>query len=174
MESTRQSRAANLLGAAVLALHDRLREATEEAANHGAAGPAALVTVGKYPGRSIEHLRGALGLTHSGAVRLVDRLVDAGLLRRFSGSDRRSRMLELTPAGHAVAAAVGDRRLAVLDDALSVLDDAEQASLEGILQKLLAALVSDRRSVRRICRLCDEEACTAEDHRCPTDAAASG
>ena len=164
-------RVANLLGAGVLALTDRLRAVTENAAHHGAAAPSALVTVRNYPGRTIEHLRRALGLTHSGTVRLVDRLVADGLLVRAPGPDRRSVILALTETGHAAAEAVTERRVAILREALDVLDPAEQAALGRALEKVLAGLVTDRVSVSRICRLCDEDACLADGHVCPAEAA---
>ena len=44
-------------------------------------------------------LAGVLGLTHSGTVRLVDRLEDDGLLRRGQGQDARVVTLELTAKG---------------------------------------------------------------------------
>src|SRR6266567_3796170 len=69
------SRAANLLGALALAVCDRLHEATEHLDDGLAASePAALVTLAHYPGQSILALGRTLGLTHSGAVRLADRL----------------------------------------------------------------------------------------------------
>src|SRR2546427_8823017 len=67
-------RSANLLGAAVTALNDELEAATASGAEHGAAFPAALVSVHWAPGLSIEQLRRILGLSHSGTVRLLDRL----------------------------------------------------------------------------------------------------
>ena len=43
---------------------------------------AALVTIGNHPGESVEALRHALGLTHSGAVRLLNGLEAEGLVER--------------------------------------------------------------------------------------------
>src|SRR5262249_13296317 len=77
------SKAANLLGALALAVADRLREATEQPADGLAASePAALVTLAHYPGQPIGSLGRTLGLSHSGAVRLADRMEAAGLARR--------------------------------------------------------------------------------------------
>ena len=42
------------------------------------AAASALVTIDAYPGRTIEQLRGPLGLSQPGAVRLVERLAAAG------------------------------------------------------------------------------------------------
>src|SRR5260221_847217 len=100
------SRTSNLLGALAVALTDALTAVTERGARHGAAGPAALVTIADEPRISIERLRQVLQLSHSGAVRLVDRLAVDGLVERQSGRDQRSVSLLLTTAGREAAAAV--------------------------------------------------------------------
>ena len=51
------------------------------------------------PDPSIDLLRQVLGITHSGAVRLVDRLERAGHVRRVPGSGRRTTAIRLTAAG---------------------------------------------------------------------------
>ena len=77
------ARSANLLGALSLAVADAMRRATEDAAGHTSAGPAALVALDQFlDGRTMEDLRRAMGLTGSGAVRLVDRLEADGYVRR--------------------------------------------------------------------------------------------
>jgi hypothetical protein len=78
------ARTTNLLGAAVTALNDELEAATTSAAEHGAAFPAALVSVHWTPGLSIEQLRRVLGISHSGTVRLLDRLEREGAVERPS------------------------------------------------------------------------------------------
>src|SRR5262245_6378069 len=60
-------RTANLVGALALAITDEVERASEEAAGHGAAAPAALISLDEFAnGCSLEHLRQVLGLTHSG------------------------------------------------------------------------------------------------------------
>ena len=51
----------------------------------------------------MDDLRNVLGLTPSGAVRLVDRLAADGYVERRAGADGRSLALRLTPAGSRVA-----------------------------------------------------------------------
>src|SRR3954469_13178902 len=85
-------------GALVLAVGDRVRESIEAVAGQGAAGPAALAARdGLAGGGSIDSLRRILGITHSGAVRLVDRLAAAGLVERRIGADARAVSIHLTP-----------------------------------------------------------------------------
>ena len=91
-------RDANLLGALGLLLADRLAEAVAPAG--GASAAEALVTLhARGGGRSIDALARVVGLSHSGTVRLADRLVSAGLAERRRGADQRSTALRLTPAG---------------------------------------------------------------------------
>src|SRR5689334_16992466 len=90
------ARTGNLLGALALALSDAMTEVTEQCAHHGAAGPGALVSIANYPAISIERLRRVLHLSHSGTVRLIDRLVADDLVARSPGADQRSVSLQLT------------------------------------------------------------------------------
>src|SRR4029079_2515366 len=92
-------RASTLLGALAVALGDDISAATEGVAGHAAASPAAIVTVGGEPGQTIESLRRALELSHSGTVRLLDRLEDEGIVERREGKDGRSAAQFLTPPG---------------------------------------------------------------------------
>lgn len=160
----------NLLGAAAVALADRVGEVSVEVAGIAGEAPAALVTVGTRPGRSIEHLRRSLGLSHSGTVRLVDRLEDRGWVRRRRSGTRTVR-LELTSRGKRVFLKLLDARRAVLESALEPLAPGDRTSLEGLLETLLAGLPESRDDARRICRLCEHALCRGRD--CPVGAAVS-
>ena len=61
---------------------------------------------------SIDRLRQVLGLTSSGAVRLVDRLQGAGVVRRRAGSGRADDDRVATPSGRRAAASVASARAA--------------------------------------------------------------
>lgn len=161
-------RAANLLGASALAVADSIREVAERASLQGAAGPGALVAIDMHPGQSIDTLARVLGLTGSGAVRLVDRLAAQGLVERRAGSDGRARALHLSRTGKRTVRRLLDRRERALLDALSVLSAEEQEQLTPLLEKLLQGLAPDRVRARGICRLCDVAACRA-GARCPLD-----
>jgi MarR family transcriptional regulator, negative regulator of the multidrug operon emrRAB len=166
-------RGANLLGAVALAVTDRVRAAAELGAAQGGSAPAALISLAGYlDGSPIDAVRGPLGLTHSATVRLVDRLVAAGLARRRSGADRRSVAVELTPEGHEAAAQAARARAKALEDALAELDAGERAELARLHAKVLATLTEGRASAGHICRLCDSHACGHEQGRCPVTQAA--
>ena len=176
-------RLANVLGAFALAVSDEVEAATARAAGHTGAGPAALVALSDLAaGRSVDDLRRAVGLTHSGGVRVVDRLVGDGLAERRPGPDGRSVALALTPAGRRLAGEVRDARRAALHEALDVLDDRERAALSAILDKAVGALVARRLEARAagaippggwLCRLCDTVACERPQGRCPAANAAA-
>jgi DNA-binding MarR family transcriptional regulator len=168
------SRTANLLGALALAVCEAVRTATQQQAD-GLTGsePAALVTLAHYPGQSVGDLARTLGLTHSGAVRLADRLESAGLAARTSPGPGRTLALHLTESGRAAARRVLARRQAAVEQLVRQLEPGEEAALDRLAGRLLAAMTTDRASAFRLCRLCDEPLCAAAA-RCPVDEAADG
>ena len=163
-------RTANLLGALALALSDRMTEETETRAEHGAAAPAALVSVGVDPGLSVGALAQTVGLTHSATVRLVDRLARDGLVERRGGMDGRSVGLHLTRRGAARRRALLKGRHQVLSEALAALPAGDQAALVPLIEALLGAMTRDRQQADHMCRLCDEDVCP--ETTCPVEAAA--
>ena len=160
---THASREANLLGAAALAVAGRL-EAT--------AADAALLALSTWlAGATIDELAHVVALSHSGAVRLADRLEADGLLARTAGRDGRSVALRLTPAGMRAAAQRRAARERVMTELLDLLTPARRAALVGALEDLLGGLVHDHGDARRVCRLCDADAC-GHPERCPVTRAA--
>jgi len=67
----------------------------------------------------------------------VDRLERKGLvIRRATPSDRRAKVLELTPEGKRVVEAAFRRHAAALEAAMAVLNGSEKRQLYGLLKKL--------------------------------------
>jgi DNA-binding MarR family transcriptional regulator len=167
-------RDANLAGAMTLALADRIQEAVTQAGGQGPSGAAALTALnGPAAGASIDVLRRIVGLTHSGAVRLVDRLADAELVERRVGADQRSVALWLTPSGRRAARRVLAQREAAVESALAPLSPPERAALVRAAEKVLAGLAPEPRAEQRICRLCDTDACGRPRGHCPVQAVAT-
>lgn len=164
-------RSGNLITALVVALADALEETTRRTGVHGSSGASALATIHFAPGERIDQLSRVLGITGSGAVRLVDRLVADGLVERRPGHDRRSVSLWLTEAGVEVAETIVAERRAVLEQALGPLTGEQQRQLAAMAETLLAGLAVDRERADRICRLCDYVACPQE--RCPVELSVS-
>jgi len=159
----------NLLGAVAVAIADEIHAEADRAAGHTAAGPAALTALVIHRGASVDKLAHVLGLSHSGTVRLVDRLERDGLVRRHPGSDARAVSLQLTPQGERRATGIAGSRATVADEFLSGLDVDERRELKRLLEKLVVTGMEDWPAVQHRCRLCDLVACHADGEPCPLD-----
>ena len=155
-----------MVGAFALSVADAVHTAVSDRGHSGAA-PAALTTLLAYPGSSIDRLRRALALTHSGGVRLVDRLEAGGLVRRTAARDGRVAALELTVRGKRVACDILERRRRAVADLLAPLSAAERRTLGALLERMLEPIPDDRRDLERICRLCDYWVCDGSTQACP-------
>ncbi len=177
MDLSTETRQANLLATLALGISDRVRQAEETAAGHGSAAPAALVALHEFlGGASIDQLRRVVGLTPSGAVRLIDKLGEAGLVRRSPGRDGRSVAVTLTRRGDGTARRVLAGRRRACETLLARLSSDEQETLtpllERLLQQLTAARLAEREEAKTpvggwLCRLCDFSACGRDVGECP-------
>lgn len=150
-------------------IRDEVEDLGPPALDGKVAAPAsALTTIGLHPGISIRWLSHGLMLSHPGTVRLVDRLVDAGLVaRRTAEEDGRAVSLWLTDKGNEVCQSLLKKRGRSVAGLLKSLTDKERTQLERIAEKLLSASYVGEAMAVRTCRWCDGEACTD----CPIDAA---
>ncbi len=165
---------ANLLGALSLVVADQTRDRVTAACSEPGSAPAALSALEQFLGRpSLDQLARVLALTPSGAVRLVDRLADAGLVTRGPGSDGRTRSVVLTPAGRRAATRIAAARAGYLRHLVESLSAPERRALHALLGKLLAAVVDTKDGGAWICRLCDLTDCGRPEGRCPTAQAAA-
>jgi DNA-binding MarR family transcriptional regulator len=100
---------------------------------HVAAAPEGWLTMSK--------LSTDISLTTGGVTRLVDRMVDAGLVaREHCPKDRRSIHVVLTPEGHAVLGRAVEAHIDSIDRHLMAhLDTAERAALSATLIKVLGS-----------------------------------
>lgn len=170
-------RVTNLLAVVALEVGDRVRSGVQEAAGQVSAGPAALVALEEFAnGASIEHLRDVIGLTHSGCVRLVDRLADAGLVERRAGSDVRAVSVVLTRSGHATARRIRGARARAVEPLLADLDADDRRQLEDLCARLVRSATRQRLAARAeddlpeggwLCRMCDFAACGRDRGLCP-------
>jgi len=159
------ARGRNLLGAFVVAVHDRMQQQAEAEISMSGQAAAALVTIGHNFGRSVDFLSGILQLSHSGCVRLVDKLVDQALVERRPGGDRRSVALYLTEAGQQCKRDVLRARREALNTVFDTLDGKGQEQLVGLMETMLKAITSCKDDADVICRLCEERSCAQA--RCP-------
>lgn len=164
---------ANLLGALALSLHDRTSEAIAEATGETETGAAALSALAQFLGQpTIGTLDQVVGLTSSGAVRLIDRLEAEGHLQRAPGPDGRSRSVRLTRSGHRVATRVAKVRAQVLEGLLAEFSERDRRALDELMSRLLVQLIRGPGARRWMCRLCDTRACGREVGECPVANAA--
>jgi DNA-binding MarR family transcriptional regulator len=171
--SRRNASPDNLLGAVALAVVDRTTEAVAGAAGQSLSAAAALSALQHIvEAPSIERLSQVLGLTHSGTVRLVDRLEREGYVRRERGADGRSTAVSLTPLGAEAAARVTSARAGVLETALAPLSPEERGTLGDLVGRILVGMMRAPGATRWTCRLCDTGACGRYTGGCPIGRAA--
>jgi DNA-binding MarR family transcriptional regulator len=151
---------ANLLGALSLAVMDRIEQGARDIIDHGGETPAALVVVGYGPGMTNDKLRRILGLSHSGAVRLVDRLVTDRLVERRPGKDGREVALHLTAKGAATRKDLLASRISAVATFVDVLSASERKRLGELIRDMLARQDTSELDRFAICRMCDNGICT--------------
>lgn len=161
---------ANVLGAVAVGVSDTQAEALRAATGLDLSAAGALTTLLDHPGIPIEALARVLGLTHSGTVRLADRLAERALLARVPGADRRTAPLRLTREGEQLARLALEARQQTLRRLLAPITADQQAHLLALAQTVAGALVGNRAQARRICRHCEHACCRGPS--CPIGSAA--
>jgi DNA-binding MarR family transcriptional regulator len=164
--SVESDRSANLLAAAAQLVVDAVAQRLRDTLPRSVSAPATLMTINHHPGLSIETLRLALDLTHSGTVRLIDRLEADDLVRRRKRAGREVELL-LTRRGVRIVERIERARIAAAAELLAALRDEQRRQLDGMLADLLAAHTEDEEDLRRICRLCSFDACENDRQTCP-------
>lgn len=165
--------AANVLGALALAIHDQSVDTIAAATDQPVTAATALSAMHQFLGApTLDSLHRVLGLTPSGAVRLVDRLEADGLVTRGPGRDGRSRAVALTAAGARAAEEVARARTSLLRRSLQDLDTHDLATLKRLLDAVLSGVVRAKFEAgtagrRWTCRLCDLAACRRAEGHCP-------
>jgi MarR family transcriptional regulator, negative regulator of the multidrug operon emrRAB len=173
----RDPRLANLVGALSIGISDAIYESTAIAAGLDGVASAALIALLDFmPGGSVRTLSQVVGVTHSGAVRIVDRLVAERLVTRSSSADARSRSITLTARGVKVARDVRAARERAVSEVLEQLTASERATLTTLSERLVASITGQRLDKRNagqtppggaLCRMCDFGACRREIGMCP-------
>lgn len=115
-------------------------------------------------GSSVDELARALGVTHSRAVRIADKLETDGLLERRRGdTDGRQVALHPTERGRHEASLLHQVRERAMERWLAPLDAEERATLGALVDKMLEARPGE---AVHTCRLCDATRC-GHPGRCP-------
>jgi DNA-binding MarR family transcriptional regulator len=148
----------NIVATFAVVLHDAIQRATERSIGLSGEAPSALTAIAAEPGMTIDMLRRAIDLTHPGAVRVVDRLVDRGwVVRERAGG--RSVALRLTESGQETASLLLAQREQAVADVLATLPARDIQRLATLVTPVVVAEAQDEEELRRLCRMCDREAC---------------
>jgi DNA-binding MarR family transcriptional regulator len=159
----------NVVVAWVTAVHDRLGDAIR-ATGLESRELSALTLVAEHDGCSGDWLRGRVGLTQSGTVRLVDRLVGRGLLRRGSAAGR-GVPLHVTPQGGDVLADWARRRDALVGELLAGVPAAHRDEVVAGMAAALLGHARPRAQADATCRRCTWADCGDD---CPVDRSVTG
>ncbi len=185
MASSAHPRLDNLLVSLTLNLAEETSAALERASGLAGSATAALLALEEFLGDAhVGRLAEVLGLTHSGAVRLVTLLEAEHLAERRTGADRRRVQVRLTARGRGRAMAARAARDSVVRGTTSGLNTDEATTLEDLLARLVEARVSARVEHRLAgeaadkpsawwCRTCDFAACGRPEGRCPAQVTAA-
>jgi DNA-binding MarR family transcriptional regulator len=158
VHAEQSSRDRNVLAAWAIAISDGVRAAVEQATGMAGSGPAALVAIVADPGMSIDELRRVLDLTHPGTVRLVDRLVEKGWIRRQQGIGR-TMLLVPTRMGTKAERRLAAAREQAVKELLSAMPNGDVHTVAGLVEPVLGSAITDVDSMRRLCRLCNRKVC---------------
>lgn len=95
-------------------------------------------------------LAAAVGIEGPSLVRLLDTLVAKGLLERSEdASDRRAKLLSLTPEGRVTVARIRETVMTLEDQLLSPFNDGEIARVAGFIGRLESTVGDARRRRKR-------------------------
>lgn len=157
----------NKLGALGLLLSDALENIADDLSLSAAA---LLLSLFYHPDSTATELAKIVGVSQPTAVRVLDGLVERGLIKRKDRTGRNT-LLVVTSAGRKRAQALQVRRLRAAKVLLSALTALERKSFERIVDKLLASATNSRAFARTTCRLCDHALC--DGPLCPIGTRAS-
>jgi DNA-binding MarR family transcriptional regulator len=156
----------NGLSALLLAIEDATEQDVRRAVDLSPRELAALVLLVNRTGCTVGWLHQRLGLTQSGAVRLVDRLEELRLVRRTRQPGRRTVSLTITSHGESVVQQGVQVRTRAIEQLLSGLGEDEQQTFLALAERALATRPRSRDEGDEVCRLCDWGRCTPT---CPVD-----
>ena len=163
--SPEDERFMNLFGAAAQVVTDQVRKTISAVVGAGESYGAGLVSILQFEGRSVDVLSRTLGISHSGTVRLVDRLEADGLVRRRH--EGRATLLFATPRGRRVGRRIEAARLDTVSALVSGFSPSERKAFEPLLRALLKKQTCSFDDVLHTCRICSLDACLGTGEPCP-------
>ncbi|WP_259399047.1 MarR family winged helix-turn-helix transcriptional regulator [Pseudoalteromonas sp. SG41-6] len=159
---------ANLIGTFATSVATDIEKQIAELGGRSLSHEAALVTINNHPNETIDMLSKVLGLTHSGAVRLINTLEKEGLVeRKKSVNDARSVVLCVTGKGSCRVESILSNRETVTSKILENFTDEQQASFLSLIEIALGNFSNEQIEARKICKLCNEGVCRKQG--CPVE-----
>jgi MarR family transcriptional regulator, negative regulator of the multidrug operon emrRAB len=178
------SRLVNLVGAVAIGLTDSsVGDVATSAALDCSAAAALVALLDLAKSASVQKLSQLVGLSHSGTVRLVNRLAESDLVERRHGADNRSVSVRLSRRGNVVAKRIRAGRREAIVASLHGLTQQQRLQLATICEVMIANLTAGRLDQRggghqpsggALCRMCDPRACGRGDGQCPAAQTATG
>jgi len=123
----------------------------------------ALVSIQNCDQFHIGWLAETLGIEHSSAVRVADRLERDGLISRLAKDSKKKVGLKITKHGSALAKEILTIRHDAAEAYLSALKKTEMITLTVIVATVIGAQTKTETELYRHCAMCDESACA----KCP-------
>ncbi|MBH0238527.1 MarR family winged helix-turn-helix transcriptional regulator [Methylobrevis albus] len=145
----------NKLATLAFAVVDAIGADTEELSP---SAMAALISLKVRGPMAIGDVAGIVGLTHSAAVRLVDRLEKDWLVRRQRRVGREV-MVELTSRGKRRAGTLQEKRLQAARSFLAHIPGDQREAFLAMIDQMLETKVEAGIDPLRICRMCTGVAC---------------
>lgn len=150
----------NLIGAFATKVSSEIEKQISELDGRSVNHEIALVAIYNHPNETIDILSKVLGLTHSGAVRLINTLENEGVVERHkSAQDARSVVLLVTLKGRKRVESILNSREKVTLKVLEIFDENQRQDFLSLLEIAMGHLTDEKIDARRICRLCNEGVC---------------
>ena len=121
---------------------------------------AALLCIHQHPRANIGHVAQTADISHSAAVRSVDRLADRRLVNRWaSPTDQRAVELTCSPMGKALSQKLFHARREAVGTLMGRLKSEQRAALAEFVDLMLEGVAKRRSEAWRLCRFCDRAIC---------------
>ena len=124
-----------------------------------------MIIIGSEPGLTAERLSTVLKMSHSGCLRLIERLELAGYVERRDGRNKREKAIHLNAAGEQMRSDLLSARQSAAWEILSNLDPAERNAMRTFVLRMLDRMEPEGLGKDGLCRLCDRLTC----QQCPAN-----
>ncbi|MBY3307626.1 MarR family transcriptional regulator [Rhizobium laguerreae] len=148
-----------LLGTLSISIADRVAASFREL-SVSLTEAATLLCIHEHPGVNIGHVALTADISHSAAVRSVDRLVERNLVDRWvSPTDQRAVELTCTSSGKSLSRQLFAARREAARTSMARLNSEQRAAFTEFLDLMLEGLAERRSEAWRLCRFCDRSIC---------------